>query len=865
MPAHTTVSYAEPNLMVGRFNGSSQNIDEKYVNENWALNDGYERAPRLEDYCIGLNLEVEITSRSKQGTSDVIILQWSSDNKEGISFMGGTKIGGYEIHGTDRKAKLTSHEYLTTYYADMYVDDLIDYGTTEMIGIKSVNIEYAKSCVPVISIKFTDVRGISLFQPTELSRNNSYDGIKGLNRDNVAQSFFQCFFKMPLPKFTIYIKGFYGKPVAYVMMCDKFETNFNSETGDYDIDTRFIGYSYSLMTDISFDALLAAPYSDFKGKKYWEDQVNNERFFIWDKLKTKKMPMPTLYEIHKDFKSLVASSESSMLETTLSSEEMTHEEEIEKLSDIQEKYRKWYSELFNLLKEKFGKRYCFDFRDDRSEDSDWIKIMVLTNDSTSNVKDLSEAYTQFAESFKTTNNDLYASIEEFNNSGNNYKTLQNISKDFSKYTRISLFNDCYVNSNTRKIEFGGFSRDFNGNRTLIVDRMFYGENTTLNNVSKDLSQEQQRKYKEEINKYKGALKDFTLSSIYGDGTNQYKDAFVIEVDYSDISRRIKALNLDATRSTEQKEKIKRRKEHNRLMMSKMNWYPSVENFMKIMMAHVETYMHMMYQVKTECSNRTPNELGITIGKDGNACDVNPAEEYVPPFPRVVKTEIGDDNITKVVDEWVGNFEGEKRFIEADLIDGLFNAIDVLQELYKADTDALNNQNSQEEAPKLVVKHPLTSFDFFLTKNPYGNDNDLANNPNAFAGKVATRMFNILSLNNFKKEYGDKWSFSNSKFLEKLGEIEAENFNDNVKITNQNMLSMLGANGGDGTITPKSIIECVVNGTPIGDIKDIPWKNSDKKISKTCLIKACFSLDMKHLTVKMIPLGFSQYKICRLKN
>ena len=251
-----------------------------------------------------------------------------------------------------------------------------------MIGVKSVNIEYAKSCVPIITVQFTDVRGLSLFQPTELSRDNTYNGIKGLNKDNVAQSFFQCFFKMPLPKFTIYIKGFYGNPVAYVCMCDKFDTNFNSDTGDFDVTARFIGYSYSFMTDVSFDALLAAPYSDFFGRQYWDDNIQNDRFWVWDKLKTHHMPMPTLYEIHRDFKRLIQSSDEEMEKTTLTEEERTHEKEIESLHEIRRKYQQWYEQLFTLLKTKYGKRYCFDFKENIAKDADWYRILILTNSKT---------------------------------------------------------------------------------------------------------------------------------------------------------------------------------------------------------------------------------------------------------------------------------------------------------------------------------------------------------------------------------------------------------------------------------------------------------------------------------------------------
>ena len=194
---HSSVIYVEPNIEVG------YNSDES---KTWRVKDNYDRAPRLEDYCIAMNIEVEICSRDKvnestQSVSEVLILQYrNTDNVGYVNFMGGTKIGGWTFendnNGIRRKPRLNyTPDALTTYYADMYVGDLIDYGTTEMIGIKSVTIDFERNCVPIINITFTDVRGLSLFQPTELSRNNSYESIKGINSDNVAQSFFQCFFK----------------------------------------------------------------------------------------------------------------------------------------------------------------------------------------------------------------------------------------------------------------------------------------------------------------------------------------------------------------------------------------------------------------------------------------------------------------------------------------------------------------------------------------------------------------------------------------------------------------------------------------------------------------------------------------------
>ena len=47
MAAHSTVTYVEPNMMT----------------QDWRQEDDFERAPRLEDYCIAMNIEVEVSSR----------------------------------------------------------------------------------------------------------------------------------------------------------------------------------------------------------------------------------------------------------------------------------------------------------------------------------------------------------------------------------------------------------------------------------------------------------------------------------------------------------------------------------------------------------------------------------------------------------------------------------------------------------------------------------------------------------------------------------------------------------------------------------------------------------------------------------
>ena len=235
---HSSVNYVEPNIVFDRgITNQSEFNFEKIINP--------------EDYCIALKITVERYDRRVSTSSEFITLSWnSSGDKEKttrVNFMSGTLM-------TDTANNNNTIPYMTTKYADMYVTDLVDYGTSEMLGIKSVNIEFESAVVPVITVQFSDVRGMSLFTPAEMGKDSRF-----VNKRNVEQSFFQAFFQLPYPKFNITVKGFYGNPVSYEVTCDKFDTNFNSETGNFDVTARFIGYRYSFLSDISMDWLRHMP------------------------------------------------------------------------------------------------------------------------------------------------------------------------------------------------------------------------------------------------------------------------------------------------------------------------------------------------------------------------------------------------------------------------------------------------------------------------------------------------------------------------------------------------------------------------------------------------------------------------------
>ena len=152
--------------------------------------------------------------------------------------------------------------------------------------------------VPEITIVFTDIRGASLMSAEEASHYITKDGVGGIRGGNLAGSFFRGFFTFPYPKYTLVVKGFYGQPVSYEMTVSDFRVSFNADSGNFKATAKFIGYSYSYLSDVMFNALCAAPYSDFVGKDYWDAHTKGENpdWFCF-KENRQPAPMPTLGQV----------------------------------------------------------------------------------------------------------------------------------------------------------------------------------------------------------------------------------------------------------------------------------------------------------------------------------------------------------------------------------------------------------------------------------------------------------------------------------------------------------------------------------------------------------------------------------------
>jgi len=193
------------------------------------------------------NLNIIVSLKTTDRSRSSILIDSSSSNvtttvnsgNKGrvINFIGGSKIA-------DDKSLTTHYTELNTKFNEKEND-------LETLGITNIKIEFNTSYAPMVTIDFVDVRG-KLFE---------------MGNDSP----FNIFFKLPYPIFELTIKGYYGKAVTYCLHLTKFSGRLNDKTGNYEMTTEFVGYTYAFLTDMLIGYLRAIPYTS-SGKTIIEEK-----------------------------------------------------------------------------------------------------------------------------------------------------------------------------------------------------------------------------------------------------------------------------------------------------------------------------------------------------------------------------------------------------------------------------------------------------------------------------------------------------------------------------------------------------------------------------------------------------------------
>ena len=216
-----------------------------------------------------LTIQVKLTSYRRGRT--VIIAEEGGDNGAtsqssksiSVSFFDGSLVNG-------RKTLTTKFTDLTTVFE-------LD-SNNETLGITNIDIDFDTSIVPKVTIDFIDVRGSSIFQ--------NEDNLKQAGTENP----YSVFFDFPYPLFELEVKGYYGYPVKYCLHMVKFNSKFNSQTGNFEIRAEFIGYTYAMLADMLIGVL----------KANQSTKIGAEIFAAYNQNKENKVP--TIHE----FRNLIA-------------------------------------------------------------------------------------------------------------------------------------------------------------------------------------------------------------------------------------------------------------------------------------------------------------------------------------------------------------------------------------------------------------------------------------------------------------------------------------------------------------------------------------------------------------------------------
>lgn len=229
--------------------------------------DGVPVTPDYTDYCLMFRLMADVVNRmdvvgvdGSAGTNDKVAITWFSSQKEGgksekIYFTRGSKIDSSE------------RNYYTTYYTGIPYRDFSDDDIVEGLGVESIDIAIENFYAVSVKIKFIDVMGISLFGPEEHSHKNTRLTSNGI---------YGCFFTMPYPKFSLQVKGYYGKAVTYQLTCTDFRGSFNANTGNFEAAVSFIGYDFSCLSDLPLRYVILSPCDTTIGSQYWDEHVKND-------------------------------------------------------------------------------------------------------------------------------------------------------------------------------------------------------------------------------------------------------------------------------------------------------------------------------------------------------------------------------------------------------------------------------------------------------------------------------------------------------------------------------------------------------------------------------------------------------------
>lgn len=782
-----------------------------------------------EDYCIAVDLEVEIPSRMYGDEPRKI---YASSNNGSISFLGGVQTG--------ENAQDDSQGYLSTSWTDVSVSNNVN-GNKETLGIESINISYSPNFFPVVNIKFVDVRGSSLFMPQQkgyeytIAKNNSAD----LTQMD-AGSFFKALFTLPSPIFKLTVKGFYGEPVTYKLLMSKSSFDFDSENGNFVANVEFAGYMYGIYTDLPMSLIASAPYLD--GKKYWNQRKTEANGFKFDNGKGQEME--TIPEIIKKISKNASSMSQEVSQSKNGKKFQKVNELLEILNEIKSSLPFRISDGrdgFKKYKEEKSKEgnYVNRVSDALKVNSKGINEVVISAATT--YSGIEEALNNRPRNTYSTQKQVYYQILETNIDlpQYDYKILNS-----DKTVSFALSSQEEVNKCKRLIEILTEKTDLDGRKTftqygkdfeeLIKDcfggiYLKQGVETTpmipawcliggeegerkvlgfdlvnLVYVSGDFFKKgKSGKYEINQNKiltypflYKnprtveGNSMNKTVTINYLSQIAEYLGVSSLNSNTTYLVNRIctnipDMLDRDIEFLTKKKDELQEivEKEFNEKLSDSLGFNLTIKNIYELIFAHIETFMHYYYGVLKQITEDENNRNTTILGYRANISDVNDKlleQGNVPPYPTIIKEK--EKNVVVYPKEVLNSDIPETQFVE-DIINAIINYGDTIEQV-KKDIERYRNANNDDSLTFEIEKFiPLTITDMILNNSDYNPYKTIAEEKNGVYEIWFTFIMRCLYFAIMFKKYASGMLLSDisseSVFLNNvckyIGAVEASNF------------------------------------------------------------------------------------------
>ena len=656
--------------------------------------------PDYSDLCIAFNLIVEIVPRFKtsaaqgQDTTEQYCIYWRSRAPiDGKQFSEGNYVSF--LHG--------EKGFLTTYYTDTNYEDVVKKNIVEGLGIENVTVAYENYYTPTVTIKFVDQRGSSLFGREEATHNDDK-----LTIDNI----FGAFFTAPYPKFKLQIKGFYGQAVTLQLTCSGFKGSLNSQTGNFEATATFIGYSYSLLTDIPFQYIVAAPYCDYVGRDYWAQNQNSPDWCFHD-----GSPMQTIYTFMDKVNASLSNSELLKLISD-EDQEIIKNGETEKgeITDILITMERLKNSLELAVSNCFIENYTGSSIEDEQ------LLLFTDSDKIPETDDIRQSWETFN-----------AKVSEYNeNHGSN------------AIPRDSMPNEVPADAEAlyemRAIEV--FNLEFRGENEVLTVTFSDGTGTTSN----ESELKSHLKLNTNSNGKQRELSESTAKILAthlapGEVTGIIKTHAYL-VDFHDIRKR---LNDRAVYIDDETNHIEQTTERNYIELAKSNlqMVPYIGNIFKMIMAHIDTFVHIMYscyeriESQRQSGGRLPGYLNI---KNLSKTDIplKNGQKDIPAWPLITKASVAEKSeyVTQEEDSnigWVGDIAPGK-FEEEKLVRALFLACK------KTGGDEFKNKEQETN----VNYVPITPSDINLIGNAFqGNKETTISTLAGMLGLRTAQIFGVM--------------------------------------------------------------------------------------------------------------------------